>query len=241
MKTVPNVWVVDDHDGDLFLTSRYIQSTRRYGALQASVDGEEALRLLRSIRQQGPQRPPPAPDILFVDVNMPRMSGFELIAELEKAPHLVGHAAVFIVTSIEVPEDRVRAAKSPIVCEYLMKPLDPDTLHRIADNYGNRQSGVVLYDVECTFTDPEVADKWVAWMHDAHIADVVHAGALCGQVVVRESDAIVREVRYRFANRIAFDTYVRDHAPRLRTEGLERFPLSLGLSYQRRISVTREM
>ena len=43
------------------------------------------------------------------------------------------------------------------------------------------------------------------------------------------------EALYTFADRSAFDAYLARHAPRLREEGLERFPLSLGLSYSRTV------
>ena len=89
------------------------------------------------------------------------------------------------------------------------------------------------YTVSCTFSDPAVADRWLAWLREEHIDDVCAAGALQGEVVRLDGEPIRMEVRYRFASRAAFEAYERDHAPRLRDEGLSRFPLSLGLEYSR--------
>jgi len=46
------------------------------------------------------------------------------------------------------------------------------------------------------------------------------------------------EIRYEFESRKAFETYEANHAPRLREEGLAKFPLTLGLEYQRSIGET---
>lgn len=94
----------------------------------------------------------------------------------------------------------------------------------------------ILYDVRCTFTDEAVADAWIAWLHDPHLADVMAAGASAAEVARVRADGIVVEARYRFPSAEAFAIYERDHAPRLRAEGLARFPLGLGLTYQRRVA-----
>ena len=93
------------------------------------------------------------------------------------------------------------------------------------------------YVVQCTFTDRAVRDEWLAWLRDEHVADVVAAGALSGHAIVLDGDELTCEVHYRFADRAAFDVYEREHAPRLREEGLTRFPLERGLTYARRTGV----
>lgn len=93
----------------------------------------------------------------------------------------------------------------------------------------------VAYTVRCTFTDANVADEWVAWLRDEHVADVCRGGAESATVVRLDGDPITLEVRYRFPSRDAFDAYERDHAPALRDEGLRRFPLERGLRYERSV------
>jgi len=89
------------------------------------------------------------------------------------------------------------------------------------------------YTVRCAFTDPQVAEEWLAWMRDEHFADVIAAGAQRAELVRLDGDPITCECRYRFADRPAFERYEREQAPRLRAEGLERFPLDRGLTYSR--------
>ncbi|MCE7939345.1 DUF4286 domain-containing protein [bacterium] len=93
--------------------------------------------------------------------------------------------------------------------------------------------GVVLYVVSCAFTDPAVAEAWVAWLRDGHLAEVCAAGARDAQVFRIDGDALRYDVHYRFGSRAAFERYLAEAAPRLRAEGLRRFPTALGLTYTR--------
>ncbi|MFZ9692035.1 MAG: DUF4286 family protein [Phycisphaerales bacterium] len=94
------------------------------------------------------------------------------------------------------------------------------------------------YTVIASFDDPGVAAEWVAWLRDEHLADVLAAGALDAEVVALEGAAAVPvelEVRYRFADRASLEQYFADHAPRLRAEGLAKFPPERGIRYRRSV------
>ncbi|MEM1206034.1 MAG: DUF4286 family protein [Acidobacteriota bacterium] len=95
----------------------------------------------------------------------------------------------------------------------------------------------IAYTVACTFTDPDVAARWLHWLESEHLADVVAAGALDAHAVRLDGEPLRCEARYTFASREAFQAYERDHAPRLREEGLTLFPLDLGLEYARSVGV----
>lgn len=95
-------------------------------------------------------------------------------------------------------------------------------------------SSAFTYSVIATFDDPSLIEPWTDWLRGHHLADVCRAGATSAQLVVHDVAADQpprREARYHFADRDAFDTYERDHAPRLREEGLRLFPR--GIQYQR--------
>lgn len=95
------------------------------------------------------------------------------------------------------------------------------------------------YTVEATFTDPAVAEEWVAWLRDGHIADVMRGGALDARVVRLDGAELVFQVHYRFASRESFAHYERAFAPALRAEGLARFPTSRGVGYRRSVGDIR--
>jgi len=94
---------------------------------------------------------------------------------------------------------------------------------------------MIRYTVRCEFTDDAVSQRWVDWLRDEHIQDVIDAGASSGEIIRIDGDQIVYEVRYGFPDRSIFDSYIANHAPALRDEGLNRFPLELGLSYTRTV------
>ena len=102
----------------------------------------------------------------------------------------------------------------------------------------------IAYTVRCAFTHSEVAEKWLDWLRDGHLKDVCDAGAESALAVKLDSPdsqsdessaQVVCEARYIFESREAFNAYERDHAPRLREEGLALFPLNLGLTYSRSV------
>lgn len=102
----------------------------------------------------------------------------------------------------------------------------------------------LAYTVAVSFTDPVMADDWLRWMRNGHAADVLAGGAVAAELV--EMDApppgVARhfEMRYRFPSRQAFLDYEQIHAPRLRAEGLARFPVDKGVTYRRTLGVSVE-
>ena len=92
------------------------------------------------------------------------------------------------------------------------------------------------YTVRCEFhgNDRQTVEKWLAWLRDPHIADVMKGGAT-GAEIVRMAGAIPAfEIRYQFASKADFDRYQTEFAPGLRDEGLQLFPPhELGLAYSR--------
>jgi hypothetical protein len=100
----------------------------------------------------------------------------------------------------------------------------------------------VVYTVYTTFTDSSLADAWLRWLRGGHIAEVLAGGALDAEIVELDSTTSERSfaVRYHFASRETFAAYERDHAPRLRAEGLKLFPVEKGVTYRRTVGVVVE-
>jgi hypothetical protein len=76
------------------------------------------------------------------------------------------------------------------------------------------------YVVTCTFAGEEIKRSFSDWLQNTHIADVLAAGASRAELVSMDDGSI--ECRYVFSSRKAFEDYERNHAPRLRAQGLER-------------------
>jgi hypothetical protein len=92
------------------------------------------------------------------------------------------------------------------------------------------------YTVIGDFDDAAVAGEWIDWLRNGHLKAVLDGGALSAELVRLEPTAAAPlrlEVRYRFADRAAFERYERDVAPALRADGLARFPPSRGVRLTR--------
>lgn len=98
----------------------------------------------------------------------------------------------------------------------------------------------VVYTVAVTFQDKALADEWVTWLRDGHIAEVLAGGATAAEIVQLDEPGLAFEIRYHFPSRIVFQQYEKHHAPRLRAEGLERFPVEKGVTYRRSVGVLVE-
>jgi Domain of unknown function (DUF4286) len=92
---------------------------------------------------------------------------------------------------------------------------------------------MISYTVRCTFKNREVSERWLSWLVEGHLAEVCAVGATSAMAVKLDGDPATIEARYLFASRQSLDAYLRDHAPRLRAEGLALFPVELGLRYER--------
>jgi hypothetical protein len=95
----------------------------------------------------------------------------------------------------------------------------------------------IRYTVRCRFENarPGLPGQWVQWLTDQHLAEVIAAGATAAEIIEMDAEVPTFEVRYSFASRTDWEQYLQNHAPRLRAEGLQKFPPELGLIYERSV------
>jgi CheY-like chemotaxis protein len=100
-----NILVVEDDELDVRTLKRGLHDLRILNPLSRAADGIEALEILRG--ENGRQRLP-RPNLILLDLNMPRMGGLEFLDELRSDPELQ-RSIVFVMTTSADEADRFRA------------------------------------------------------------------------------------------------------------------------------------
>ncbi len=116
---VIDVLMVDDDDGDVLMTREAFEYYKVRNRLHVVSDGEQALQFLR---RQGPYADAPRPGLILLDVNLPRLSGLEVLAELKRDPDLLVIPVVMLTTS-RAEEDIIRSY-SLHANAFVTKPVD---------------------------------------------------------------------------------------------------------------------
>lgn len=131
-KSLECIMLVDDDDDDNFFHEREIKKVDSAIILIKKNSGKEALAYLKSKKDNiGPH-----PDLIFLDINMPGMNGWEFLEEyyqLDK--ELQSHAIVIMLTNSQNPNDVTRAKTFGFVHEYMKKPLTKELLLDIMARY----------------------------------------------------------------------------------------------------------
>lgn len=128
MKKLNCILLIDDNPGDNYIHKRAILKADVCDHVEVAVGGKEALDYLKN----GGVGPYPKPELIFLDINMPGMSGFEFLEEYSKLDEkFKSKTIVFMLTSSLLPEDTERAMNSGEISEFLNKPLNVDKVREI--------------------------------------------------------------------------------------------------------------
>ena len=115
------ILLVEDNPGDVRLTQEALREGKVPNRLSVVGDGAEALAFLS---QQGAYTAAPRPDIILLDLNLPKKSGLEVLAEI-KADARLRRIPVVVLTTSEAEQDILRSYDLHANC-YITKPVDLD-------------------------------------------------------------------------------------------------------------------
>jgi CheY-like chemotaxis protein len=127
-----SVLLVEDDPGDVLLIREAFADRRASSTLVTVGDGVEAMRFVRG---EGEYADAERPDLVLLDLNLPRKSGAEVLAEIKGDPELAT-IPVIVLTTSEAEEDVVRSYELHANA-YVTKPVDfecfREIVHRIDD------------------------------------------------------------------------------------------------------------
>lgn len=115
------ILLVEDNPGDVVLTREALGAARVVNDVHVTADGEEAMAFLR---HEGPYRDVPRPDLILLDLNLPRKDGREVLAEIKADPTLRRIPVVVLTTSSA--ERDILTSYDLHANSYVTKPLDID-------------------------------------------------------------------------------------------------------------------
>ncbi|MFI7704400.1 response regulator [Nonomuraea sp. NPDC049480] len=120
------VLLVEDDQGDILLTKEAFDFNKVRNRLNVVNDGEQAMAFLR---REGGYADAPRPDLILLDLNLPRMSGMEVLREV-KADNVLRTIPVVILTTSEAEEDILHSYRLHANA-YVSKPVDFEQFIRV--------------------------------------------------------------------------------------------------------------
>jgi len=116
-----SILLVEDQPDDQFLTLRTL---RKFSFCNVSVanEGEEALRFLRDVREEAAGQRPAFPELIILDLRMPKVDGFEFL-EVIRSDSETRDIPVIVLSSSPQQKDRDRCRQLGVKA-YLNKPLE---------------------------------------------------------------------------------------------------------------------
>lgn len=115
------ILLVEDNPGDVRLTIEALHESKVRNTLSVASDGVEALTFLR---REGRHHEAPRPDLILLDLNLPKMDGREVLAAI-KADEELRTIPVVILTTSRAEQDILKSYNLHANC-YITKPVDLD-------------------------------------------------------------------------------------------------------------------
>jgi len=135
------ILLIDDDEATNFINAIYLEEAQCTEHIEITNSGQKALNYLTN--SEGSfcdNRDFRCPDLIFLDINMPVMNGWEfldLYKRIDKEEH-VKVIIIMLTTSLN-PDDKERAGKMPEISGFASKPITPELIDNIMDEYFNDQ------------------------------------------------------------------------------------------------------
>lgn len=133
MKKNNIIWVIEDDPIQVFIAKRMLTNMGISQSIRTMDNARDALEVLHNLATSKDNKSQ-SPDIIFLDINMPQMDGWQFLKEFEKLS-ISSKIDIYLLTSSIDPRDAKRARACDIVEDYLIKPVKMENLQVIFDKY----------------------------------------------------------------------------------------------------------
>lgn len=112
---------IEDNENNMYLISFLLQNNDH--EIHQAYDGQEGVNLAKTVQ----------PDLILLDIQLPKMNGYEVAQELRKDESL-SKVPIVAITSYAMPGDQEKALASGCT-GYIKKPINPDTFLKERESY----------------------------------------------------------------------------------------------------------
>ena len=134
-----DILLVEDNEGDVFLTKKAFMKAKVANDIRVASDGEVAMNMLH--RKEG-YADAPRPDIVLLDINLPKKDGKQVLAEMKQDEEL-RRIPVVILTSSRAEQDVLKSYDLH-ASSYIVKPPSLERLHDVVTAIENFWFSVVI-------------------------------------------------------------------------------------------------
>lgn len=126
----PTVMLIDDSEIDNFINQKMIEGCNFADKIYIHTSSKSGLEFLRNLERtaENSNSKDLIPDIIFLDINMPIMDGFQFVEEFDKLSGEFKNSKIVMLTTSINPADIERSKMSKYIVKYLNKPLTQDAL-----------------------------------------------------------------------------------------------------------------
>ena len=123
------ILLVEDNPGDVRLTQEAVREAKIRNTLNVVNDGEQAIAY---VRRQGEYADRPRPDLILLDLNLPRKDGREVLQDLKSDPDL--HRIPVVVLTSSAAEQDILRTYDLYANAYVTKPVDLEQFMRVVSS-----------------------------------------------------------------------------------------------------------